>query len=806
MTIIRQSPMLGGMQYPFLRDYDWEINTTDLFDDEVRETLKCTKGIAVRIVKDDKVVDIRVGRSTKKFLEETGLWFSDEISFVLSKRISRIMRPFMYWDFLDHVKIHYDATLNTKQWDGAGLIRREFLDKLCKHVPQDRARYLKRQLRESGRVEFTVMSERGQDKGHALVVDELAWDIVLPCDTKTQVKLLTGKTFVGVSPIHHAHDLWLDIQSLINFHPFMNVSQLLSWLNQYGDQHLLRIRNGELEERLRQPWSDLSWGIRDYLSSGGKAMWFAGVVKALANQHLIQIHQRSLKNLRIPIPGGRYYVFNDVVGSREVPVGHVELDPDNATAWVSRHDWAQFAAIWGGADMDDALCIVPFHDWDGDLKLLSYRNPNALGEYVVLRPTDSTVNLFSEFAELDSRLLPTRVDQRKQTYLTDAVIPEPIRRAYSVAAMQPVLNMAINNLAMMPIYINTLMVLKAMDGDIPKELPMPLEQVIDAHVKNGADLNPVRGWVAETLHKRFAWNPELPALLHRRIENLLPDIKLHHMQNHWLNDLHQGVVDHITQFEEKRDALMAEAMPPLAVFQFGQDHLDEAGIVRNAYGTVAGSFPKWRPLTEDDFARARTKTREALEHFPVQDWRKIFAAVAIRAYAYGEESVTSDAVLWQLGKKQADGSRDRGPVQLTLDMLRECGVIGDWIETTAGQILYYSADVELCVPIRLNGVWFDYAKFLRQQAGLSVPEQMRDVPKLGYLGRDQVKAAVETWCRQGKFDRQRLVIVDRDGRKITMRDGRMCGIVDKHHVHRLTSDSIEPKISYAHDGNLIVLA
>ena len=69
----------------------------------------------------------------------------------------------------------------------------------------------------------------------------------------------------------------------------------------------------------------------------------------------------------------------------------------NNEDWVSLPDSPKemgIAGILGGADNDDALWVHPFTDKDGEQKVLAWRSPNQVGEYVVLRPT------------LDSHTLP----------------------------------------------------------------------------------------------------------------------------------------------------------------------------------------------------------------------------------------------------------------------------------------------------------------------------------------------------------------------------------------------------------------
>jgi hypothetical protein len=74
----------------------------------------------------------------------------------------------------------------------AGLISRQMLQKLVlsrELAPAKRER-LEQELRHARRVEFTIMTAKGQDKGHAIVADDLRdedgrpVDFLLPQDTK----------------------------------------------------------------------------------------------------------------------------------------------------------------------------------------------------------------------------------------------------------------------------------------------------------------------------------------------------------------------------------------------------------------------------------------------------------------------------------------------------------------------------------------------------------------------------------------------------------------------------------------------
>jgi hypothetical protein len=92
-----------------------------------------------------------------------------------------------------------------KIWDGAGLISRRMLEKMVLSEglsPQKRDALLC-ELKQAGRVEFTVMTPAGQDKGHAIVAEDLRddegnpVDFLLPRDTKREVRLENAPTSVG---------------------------------------------------------------------------------------------------------------------------------------------------------------------------------------------------------------------------------------------------------------------------------------------------------------------------------------------------------------------------------------------------------------------------------------------------------------------------------------------------------------------------------------------------------------------------------------------------------------------------------
>ena len=89
----------------------------------------------LRWVNDSNVIDVFVdGLSTEEFFARSGLEFNlNKGGFVLSKRISRILRPQYATGFFDgsEVDVRYldldEAGL--KIWDGAGLISRRMMER-----------------------------------------------------------------------------------------------------------------------------------------------------------------------------------------------------------------------------------------------------------------------------------------------------------------------------------------------------------------------------------------------------------------------------------------------------------------------------------------------------------------------------------------------------------------------------------------------------------------------------------------------------------------------------------------------------
>ena len=316
-SIIRFDDPRGGMAYPFLpSDWEWQIVSRPINGAGSLENITQADPPTLRWVKDDKVLDLQVKRmDSQVFFDMTGLRPSlDKGGYVLSKRLGRLMRPYRYWGFYDpsEITIDHNELLDSALWDGSGLVSRAFVERLAEEgALEERHR---RELLNSGRFEVTVMHASGQEKGHVLMVEDLAYDFVFPAGSAKSELTLHGRVFVGLAPVHSQDQMCLDIQSLINLHPFFKPEHLLAWMQMESSLFLQGIRSGEIEALLnRLPGVESAagltaladWHLGEFVASGGRLMWFAGMVKAMARQHLNRLGGRERK-LRFPIPGGRY--------------------------------------------------------------------------------------------------------------------------------------------------------------------------------------------------------------------------------------------------------------------------------------------------------------------------------------------------------------------------------------------------------------------------------------------------------------------------------------------------------------------
>ena len=852
----------GGARYDFLEELgrEWSIVTREL--DGLYETIHPHHSFSMdtptlRWVKDDTVVDVYIdGMSKLDYFEATGLRFHNEAKgpYVLSKRISRVMRPHFisgefapdevrvkYMDEADFAQFSHVSAEGPKVWDGAGVVSRRMLEKMV--IPEGtspaKAARLQWELAHSERVEFTIMTERGQDKGHAMVADDLDVDFLLPHDTKREITLENGKTWVGIDFVRGKHHMRLDIQSMINLQPFFSEERFAQWLHDEGELFAQAVESGEVAEAMArvdrfETLDDVPrWATREYFASGGHPLHFQRHVKALMDRHLERLNHSTLRKLRLPIPGGRYYVMPQAVGTAagyqlDVPRGELRIDQRRGTAWVNDEDWLSLqdsptgegiAGILGGADHDDALWLHPFTDHDGEQKVLVWRSPNQMGEYVLLKPTsDSDIPDWTTaegekvtFPAGNSRKLPRRIDTHEPTYqgLVDPSTAEVLGRgeAYSIEAMDWAIERSLANQGALGMYCNSLMVNKAVFADLPASPPAPLEDIIDSSVKTGADLSRVVQWNYDNSRQILEARTPIPALLHDRLsrdynerENLPP--RPLPTADHWLDRTESVIKEHIDHMRAHRDQLVARAMPPRQVFDSVFDDPDalEWGAKFNAV------YGKTLAQTGRDFDSAREASEAYLARFPDEEHGRVLRGAIASSYMSADKDgkPLSDAAVWQRGSETETGERLHGIAHKTLGALREIGVIDEIGETAESVVVYPGALVRepTVRTLGIRGVWFNLHKEQARATGQSLPEnvKMRDVSK---ARRAALKDTVEEQSQTTYRDIVLRVDRSKSGQLLAYTDeGNLFGKLQHADESIQPGDRIRLNHTRARDGNL----
>lgn len=741
----------GGATYPFFEPTNraWHLLTRPVDsapDYHSAHTFGQTKP-TLRWVNDAQVNDLYVnGMTTEQFLTERQLRLDlHKGGFVLSKRLSRIMRPHFLSGFfsadpkgdMSHsVAVAYmqQSDDEAKVWDGAAVISRAMLERISLDdtlSPRQREQ-LARELQHAERVEFTLLSGRGEDKGHAIIADNLRddagnpIDFLLPQDTKREVQLGGDHVFVGISPIHGKKEMRLDIQSLINLYPFFQPEQLLQWLDDEGKQFVQAIETGEVADVMGKLDShttsdDLAtWPLREYFARGGHPMWFRAHIKSLIGQHLKRLNHQQLHKMRLPIPGCRQYVMPAAVGKRaglDVAVGRgeIQIDPQRGTAWVNDDDWLALqdsatdqgiADILGGADNDDALWLHPFTDHDGEHKVLAWRSPNQLGEYVILQPTAKSAEISWTdatgeqvlFPQADSRLLAQRIDETEASYLglvsaeTGGGLGEG--ETYSVDVMEKVAQRAVANAGALGLYCNSLMLNKALFGTLPDNPPAPLEEIIDGAVKTGADLSAVVRWNYDNSRRILEQRTPMPDLLTARlsIDRTDPDNRPpapRRTDEHWLAQLQAGIEKHIAHIQAEHDRLVAQAQPPLALFDtaFADAEAWRLGRGLNQAFAAALNTPVKR-ATITPLERAKTAAEAYLAHFP-PDRQSAILQGALASIYFGDNPSASDAATWLAGEK---GMGADSIAQRTMKGLTATGLLDELHKDARSWLRYPNAE------------------------------------------------------------------------------------------------------------------
>jgi hypothetical protein len=276
--------------------------------------------------------------------------------------------------------------------------------------------------------------------------------------------------------------------------------------------------------------------------------------------------------------------------------------------------------------------------------------------------------------------------------------------SYSVEIMEAAIERAVANQGALGMYCNSLMLNKALYGRLPDNPPAPLEDIIDAAVKTGADLSQVVLWnyakSAEILESRIP----IPELLHKRLsidwsdkENRPPLPRATGVADrppHWLDTLEAGIQAHIAAMQMKRDELAAQARPPQAVLDVALADPEAVKLgagLNKAYAAVLrmGKKGQYTNVLE----RAKAAAEDYLAHFPPE--RRGAILLGALASVYGKEDGGADTAVWLAESKEETGQSQPGIGQIsiaheTIEALRQVGLLDDILVTKEGLVVYPS--------------------------------------------------------------------------------------------------------------------
>ncbi|MCA9947501.1 MAG: hypothetical protein KC449_28675, partial [Anaerolineales bacterium] len=411
-----------------------------------------------------------------------------------------------------------------------------------------------------------------------------------------------------------------------------------------------------------------------------------------------------------------------------VPRGHIHIDDNRGTAWVNDEDWLALpdspkrpgspgdgiAGILGGADNDDALWLHPFTDHDGQRKVLAWRSPNQVGEYVILKPTadsqalswTTNVNDVGEretavYPPADSRKLPPRVDFVETAYLglvdPDSTGNFGTGEAYSVDVMETAVAQAIANQGALGMYCNSLMLNKALYGRLPAHPPAPLEDIIDSSVKTGADLSQVVLWNYANSREILESKIPIPALMQQRLsvdwsnkENRPPPPRTSNLtggEAHWLDRLEAGVQEHIQAMQEKRDELVSQARPPQALLDENEGDPETVQLGAGLNKVYAAALRMGKGYHSSVLERAKVAAEDYLAHFSPEKRGAILLGAL--ASVYGKEDGGADTAVWLAGSKETSHPwLPNSIAHETIEALRKAGILVDIIKTKEGLVMY----------------------------------------------------------------------------------------------------------------------
>lgn len=840
-TLITPASRLGGAEYPFLKDFsDWMIvgSPLELEDEELlmHPLVRVVDGEVIvpeatfEYIKDNKVVSIYIpGVTTEEFLElaELNVVIGDGVGLTTGKRVSRINRPMFVHAHLDTLDIR-ELDLSPAEMqkiDGAGVVHRRVLESMIAHLPRNisaqKRRTLTAKLKHNQRVEFTIVDGDGERKGHAMVSDTIDADFIIPLDRKTDVKDTSGKVFVAFDlSVKGKVGNSLDRQSLLDLYPLYNPVNLSSYMRaeaEFFKDAVLNGRHAELMGRIEPDDSEESvtdFHIFEFAARGGNFMWSKKLVKDVFGQHILKIKSKIQDKLKFPIPGGSAYIMSDAVaklaGYTDVVIqpGECMIDLKRATVWVNSEDWVDFiTSVLGGCDSDDRVNIQPHTDIDDIKKVLLWRSPNQLGEYIVLLPTANsdliewaTAGEPIIYPQMDSTHLTKRIDQRHYNYTGKL---DNVERAeakpYTVKNMRVALSRAIGNSGALGMYCNWMMVSVGAMGNLSNSLYLPLGEVVDASVKGGNDVSGVKDWCYYQAGAMLAAGVKIPHLVADKFAGLIGKDKSFPLTtDHWLDKLEAMVAAHISYAEQLRDGLMSQCVMPAELSAHALSMPDAqlgSGFIQ-VYNTAMAEVIRQSNGAAPS-AEAYESVRLRCENYIGMGSANV-SEIMIGALMTANSGDRNDSACWQ---QAANDNSDGGFAQLTMNALSEIGLLNDICMTEQGLASYPRAEIRVTnqVAIRVTSVW--YCLMTATDKSLPADITMGELVKAQPAKAKAAKTTVQEWAKAGKFNKT-WEVVEHNGRKVIMTaNGNIFGFIHPDHEMHVGA-TITFSSAFATDGNL----
>ena len=172
-------------------------------------------------------------------------------------------------------------------------------------------------------------------------------------------------------------------------------------------------------------------------------------------------------------------------------------------------------------------------------------------------------------------------------------------------------------------------------------------------------------------------------------------------QDHWLDRLEQGVKAHIQTIQTRRDELVGQTQPPPALFENVTEEDVRLGAGLNQAFAAALNIHKKKSKRQPPAAsglgtprsvaptaldHARQSTADYLTHFPPRRWGGILRGALVSVYQQAERG--SDAAAWLGGERDGEGTRQPGIAGVTVEALREAGLLNEIVPTKEGLVVW----------------------------------------------------------------------------------------------------------------------